>query len=392
MSLRRIAVCALVALGLLGGARAALAQEPLKIGLLAPFSGPFAEYGAQADAAIKTFLKQNGETVAGRKVQIIKKDTTGPAPEVGKRLAQELVVRDNVDVLMVHGFTPETLTVAAVATEVKKPVIVTNASSAGLTSKSPYLARVSFTFPQVTVPMAMWAAKNGVKKVVTLVSDYTPGIDAETAFKGAFTAAGGQVIESVRVPLKSPDFAPFVQRVKDSKPDGLFVFVPAGEQGVALMKSFFERGLPAAGIKLVALGDVVDDHVLSSFTDNLVGTVTSQHYSIVHDSPENKAFVKAFAEVNGTQMRPNFMAVAAYDGMTAIYEVAKRLGGKIDADKAMEVLKGMKIASPRGPITIDAQSRDIVQNVYIRRVEKVGGRLENVEFDTFADFKDPASK
>lgn len=382
----------LILAAILASVPAAVAQETIKIGLLAPFSGPFAEYGAQADAGINTFLKQNGDTVAGKKIQIIKKDTTGPAPEVGKRLAQDLVVRDNVDILIVHGFTPETLTVAAVATEAKRLLIVTNASSSGLTAKSPYMARVSFTFPQVTVPMAIWAAKNGVKKAVTLVSDYNPGIDAEVAFKNAFTAAGGQVIESVRVPLKNPDFSPFIQRVKDSKPEGLFAFVPAGDQGVALMKSYFERGLPQAGIKIIALGDVVDDHVLSSIGDPLIGTVTSHHYSIAHDSTENKAFVKTFYEVNGTQMRPTFMAVAAYDGMAAIFEVAKKLGGKIDADKAMDVLKGMKIASPRGPITIDAQTRDIVQTVYIRRVEKVGGRLENVEFDKFVDFKDPTVK
>ncbi len=365
----------------------AIAQNVIKIGLVAPFSGPFAEYGQQMEGGIKAYLTQNGDIVAGRKVQVIVRDTTGPSAEVGKRVAQELVVRDNVDFLAGFGFTPESAATAAVATEAKKPMIIMNASSAGLTARSPYMVRVSFSFPQVTIPMAQWAAKNGFKRVVTLVSDYAPGIDAETAFKTAFTAAGGQVIESVRVPLSNPDFAPFIQRVKDAKPDGFFAWVPAGEQGVALMKAYRERGLQQAGIKFISLGDVMDDHVLASIGDDALGTVTSQHYSNVHNSPENEAFLKAFAAANGSKLRPTFMAVQAYDGMAVIFEITKKLNGTIDGDKAMEVVKGLKIASPRGPIMIDPQTRDIVQTVYIRRVEKAGGRLENVEFEKYPDVK-----
>jgi branched-chain amino acid transport system substrate-binding protein len=266
-------------------------------------------------------------------------------------------------------------------------MIVMNASSAGLTGRSPYIVRVSFTFPQVTIPMAQWAAKSGIKRAVTLVSDYAPGIDAETAFRNTFVAAGGEVVESVRVPLQNPDFSPFIQRVKDAKPDGLFAWVPAGEQGVALMKVYRERGLAQAGIRLVSLGDIMDDHVLATMGDDVLGTVTSQHYSIVHAGAENRAFVKAFAAANGDRVRPTFMAVQAYDGAGVIYEIARRLGGHIDGDKAIEAVKGLRLASPRGPVTIDAQTRDIVQNVYIRRVERVAGRLENVEFETFADVR-----
>lgn len=367
----------------------AAAQETIKVGVIAPFSGPFADYGKMIEGGMKAYLKQNGDTVAGKKIELILKDTTGPAPEVAKRLAQELVVRDKVDFLAGFGLTPEALAVAPIATEAKKPMIVMNAASSVITTKSPYIARVSMTLPQSSAPMANWAAKNGVKKVYTLVSDYAPGIDAETAFKAAFTAAGGQVVDSVRVPLKNPEFSPFIQRIKDTKPDGVFIFLPAGEQGVAFMKGFEERGLAKEGIKVVATGDLTDDHVLPAMGDATLGVITTFHYSIAHDSPENKAFLKAYQEATGDTGRPNFMAVAGYDGMAAITEVAKRLGGKIDGDKAMEVLKGMRINSPRGQITIDPETRDVVQTEYVRRVEKVGGQLYNVEFDKFPDVKDP---
>jgi branched-chain amino acid transport system substrate-binding protein len=245
------------------------------------------------------------------------------------------------------------------------------------------------TLPQVTAPMATWAAKNGIRKVYTLVADYAPGIDAEEAFKKAFAGGGGEIVDSIRVPLKNPEFAPFIQRIKDAKPDAVFLFLPAGEQGVAFMKGFQERGLAQAGIKLIATGDLTDEHVLPAMGDAPLGLVTTFHYSAAHDSPENKAFLKAYKEATGDPGSPNFMAVAGYDGMAAIFEVARKLGGKIDGDQAMEVLKGFKAASPRGAIAIDPATRDIVQTVYVRRVEKVGGELHNVEFDKFADVKDP---
>ena len=244
------------------------------------------------------------------------------------------------------------------------------------------------TLPQVAGPMATWAVKNNIKTAVTLVADYAPGIDAETAFKTHFLGGGGQVLESIRVPLRNPEFAPFVQRIKDDKPQAVFIFVPAGEQGIAFMKSYREKGLAEAGIKVIATGDLTDDHVLQSMGDPTLGVITAFHYSAAHDSPENKAFRKIYAEANPDAGKPNFMSVAAYDGMAAIYEVSKKLNGRIDGDRAMAILKGMKLVSPRGNIMIDPETRDIVQTVYVRKVEKIGGELENVEFDKFADVKD----
>ena len=367
----------------------AVAQEPVKIGMVAPFSGVAADYGRQMEAGMRTWLRMHGDTVAGRKVQIIVRDTTGPNPEIAKRLAQELVTRDKVDFLAGFGFTPEALAVAPVATEAKVPMIVMNAASSVVTTRSPYIARLSMSLPQVSAPMATWAAKNGIRNVYTLVADYAPGIDSETAFKKAFEAAGGKVVDSVRVPLRNPEFAPFVQRIKDAKPEAVFMFVPAGEQSIAFMKAFEERGLAKAGIRVIATGDLTDDNVLNAMGDPVVGVITSHHYSAAHDSPENRAFVRAFKEVGGNLPRPNFMGVGGYDGMAAIAEVVRKLGARIDGDRAMEVLKGLKLASPRGPIWIDPATRDIVQTVYIRRVEKVGNEYYNVEFDRYPDVKDP---
>lgn len=377
-------------IGLMGlTALSAQAQETIKIGLIAPFSGPFADYGKQMEGGIKAYMKQHGDTVAGKKIEIIAKDTTGPVPEVAKRLAQELVVRDKVDFLAGFGLTPEALAVAPIAEQAKKPMIIMNAATSIITTKSDYIARVSMTLPQISAPMGTWANKNGIKKVVTLVADYGPGIDAEAAFKKEFVAGGGQVTEALRVPLRNPEFAPYIQRIKDAKPDAVFIFVPAGEQSVAFMKGYRERGLAEAGIKVIATGDLTDDHVLPAMGDSVLGVITTFHYSAAHNSPENKTFLKFFKETNPSAGRPNFMAAAAYDGMHVIYEVSKKLNGKIEGDKAMAALKGMKINSPRGPITIDPATRDVVQTVYVRKVEKVNGELHNVEFDKFADLKDP---
>jgi branched-chain amino acid transport system substrate-binding protein len=382
-------LASIAALGMLAFSSAALAEDTIKIGLIAPFSGPFADYGKQMEGGIKAYMKQHGDKVAGKKVEVIVKDTTGPVPEVAKRLAQELVVRDKVDFLAGFGLTPEALAVAPIAEQAKKPMIIMNAATSVITTKSNYIARFSMTLPQISGPMATWAVKNGVKRVVTLVADYGPGIDAETTFKTFFIGGGGQVMESIRVPLRNPEFAPFIQRIKDAKPEAVFVFLPAGEMGVAFMKGYRERGLAEAGIKVIATGDLTDDHVIQAMGDPVLGVITSFHYSAAHDSPENKAFLKSYAEANPNGGRPNFMTAAAYDATHAMYEVAKKLNGKIDGDKAMAVLKGMKIASPRGPIFIDPATRDVVQTVYIRKVEKVNGELYNVEFDKFAEVKDP---
>ena len=367
----------------------ASSQEVVKIGLVGEFSGPFADYGQQMFNGMNAYMKQHGDTIAGKKIEVIRKDTTGPAPDIAKRLAQELVTRDKVDVLAGFGLTPNALAVAPVATEARKPMVIMNAATSIITTKSPYIVRVSMTLPQVTQPMAQWAARNGIKNVYTVVSDYGPGLDAEAAFNKAFTAAGGQITGSVHIPLKNPDFAPFVQRVKDAKPEAVFLFLPAGEQGIAFMKAYKERGLAEAGIRLVATGDITDDGVLEAMGDPVVGLITSFHYSAAHDSPENKAFLKAYADANGTKLRPNFMAVAGYDGMAAIYAALKKTNGSTDGDALMAAFKGMRIASPRGPITIDPETRDVIQTIYIRKVEKVNGGLYNVEFDKFLEQKDP---
>ena len=296
-------------------AASARAEDTLKVGLVAPFSGPFADYGKQIETGIKVFMHQHGDTMAGKKIEVIVRDTTGPAPEIAKRLAQELVVRDQVDFLAGFGLTPEAMAVADIATQAKKPMIVMNAAASAVTTKSPYIARFSMSLPQIVAPLATWASKNGIKKVFTLVSDYAPGIDLETAFKKFFTELGGEVVDSLRVPLKSPEFAPYVQRIKDAKPDAVFVFVPAGEQGIGFMKAFQERGLAEAGIKVIATGDITDEHVLDAMGPAATGMVTTFHYSAAHPSTENQTFLKLYYEVTwGASGRANFMTVAGYDG------------------------------------------------------------------------------
>jgi branched-chain amino acid transport system substrate-binding protein len=389
MHCRYLVRSALIIAALFAVAGAVSAQNVVKLGLVAEFSGPFAQYGQQILGGMNAYMKLHGDSVAGKKIEIVQKDTTGPSPDVAKRLAQELVTRDNVDILVGFGLTPNALAVAPVASEAKKAMVIMNAATSIITTKSPYIVRVSMTLPQITQPMAIWAAKNGMRKVYTVVADYGPGLDAEKAFTEAFKAAGGEIVGSIHTPLQNPDFAPFIQRVKDAKPEAVFLFLPAGEQGIAFMKGYEERGLKQAGIKLIATGDITDDGVLEVMGDPTVGLITSFHYSAAHDSPENKAFVKAYADANGSKLRPNFMAAAGYDGMAAIYEALKKTNGSTDGDKLIAAMKGMKLMSPRGPIMIDPDTRDIVQTVYIRKVEKTPGGLYNVEFDKFPDQKDP---
>jgi len=369
-----------------------IAQETVRIGVIAEFSGPFADYGAQIVAGMRTYLKLYGDVYGGKKIEIITRDTTGAAPDIAKRLAQELVTRDNVDILAGFGLTPNALAVAPISAEAKKPMVIMNAATSVITTRSPYIVRVSHTLPQDTQPMAQWAAKNGIKRVFTLVSDFGPGIDAETTFVKAFKAAGGEIVDSVRSPLSNNDFAPFLQRIKDSRPEAIFVFLPPGSQTIGFIKGYEERGLKQAGIRIVATGDLTDDGVLQAMGEPTLGLITSFHYSAAHDSPENKAFIKAYVETNGTRLRPNFMACAGYDGMAAIAEALKKTGGSVDAEKLLAALKGMRLTSPRGPIMIDPDTRDIVQTVYIRRVEKVDGLLYNVEFDKYPDVKDPGKQ
>jgi branched-chain amino acid transport system substrate-binding protein len=322
--------------------------------------------------------------VAGRKVVLVVKDDTG-SPEVTKRIAQELVVNEKVHVLAGFGLTPLAMATAPVATQSKTPMVVMAAATSIVTEASPYIVRTSFTVPQVVVTLADWASKNNIKRVVSLVTDYAPGIDSEKYFNQRFIANGGVVVETLRVPLRSPDFAPFLQRVRDAKPDALFTFVPAGV-GSALMKQFSERGLDKAGIRLIAEGSVTDDDIINSMGEVAVGVVSAHHYSAAHKSPLNKKFVDAFGKANGGA-RPNFMAVGAYDGMRVIYEAAKATKGQ-GSDALLNAMKGQVFESPRGQIYIDAQTRDVVQSIYIRRVERIGDQLWNQEIETVTDVKD----
>jgi branched-chain amino acid transport system substrate-binding protein len=365
----------------------ALAGNTIKIGVIAEMSGTFADFGMQITNGAKAYMKQYGDTVAGKKVELIVKDVTGPAPDVARRLAQELVVKDEVDFIVGFGLTPNALGVAAVASEAKKPTVIMNAATSIITTKSPYMVRTSMTLPQVTEPMAQWAYKSGVRKVYTVVADYGPGHDSEKAFRTAFTRAGGEIVGDLRVPLKNPEFGPFVQRIKDAKPQAVFVFMPAGELALGFMKAFDERGLAKAGIKLLTTGDLTEDGIIEALGDLTLGVISTHHYSMAHDSPENKIFLNAYAQIS--PQRPNFMAVGAWDGMAAIYEVVRKLNGNIDGDKAMQAFKGMKIKSPRGPLEIDADTRDVVQTIYVREVKKVNGKLYNVEFDQYPAVKDP---
>ena len=368
-------------------ANTALAADtgPIKIGLILPMTGQQASTGRQIDAAVKLWVAQNGTKIAGRTVEIILKDD-GAVPDATKRIAQELIVNDKVTVIAGFGITPTALATAPLGTQSKTPLVVMAAATSSITEASPYIVRTSFTLPQATTPLADWAIKNKIKKVVTLVADYGPGFDAEKFFDSQFRLNGGQVLDKLRTPLRAPDFAPVLQKVLDAKPDALFVFLPSG-QGATFMKQFAERGLDKSGIRLIATGDVTDDDQLNDMGDVTLGIVNSHHYSAAHPSATNKKFVEAFQAAN-KGMRPNFMAVGGYDGMRVIYkalEASKGAGG----DALLAAMKGQIFESPRGPMFIDAQTRDVVQNIYLRKVEKKDGQLYNVEFDVIKDVKDP---
>ncbi len=385
-----LAASALVGLGLAGAARAA---DPLKIGVIATWTGPYADYGRQFDNGMAVWLKEHGGQLAGRPVELVRKDTSGAAPDTAKRFAQELVVRDKVDVIVGLDFSPNAFAVAAISSQAKIPTIVMNAASSAVTLRSPYIARVSFTVPQVSAPMAQWALKNGITESFVVVSDYASGIDAETAFTKAFRAGGGKIAGSLKVPLNNPDFSAYIQRIKDAKPQAVFFFFPSGQLPNAFIKAADEAGLRAAGVKLIATGEATDDSFLDAMGDTPIGLITAHHYSMVHDSAKNKAYVAAYRDQFGNDIRPSYMSVAAYDGLTVLDAALKKQpAGALDGDQVMAALKGMAVESPRGPISIDAETRDIVQTIYIRRTEKVDGRVVNVEFDKVEAVKDPGKE
>src|SRR5438445_3788802 len=376
----------IVAIALAAGTMAstvALAQD-VKVGVVLPLTGGLAPVGKQVQAGIKLYMDKNGATVAGKKIDLIIKDDAG-VPDNSKRLAQELIVNDKVAVVG-SALTPSAMAIGPLSTQGKTAnVVMVSGTSGVINPNNPYMVRTSFTLGQQSGIIAEWAAKNGSKKVVIVQSDWAPGAEAAAVFTEAFTKAGGQIAETIKVPLANPDFAPFLQRARDLNPDTLFVFVPAGQAGT-FAKQFTERGLDKAGIKLIGPGDIVDDNDLPGMGDAMLGVVTAGIYSAAHPSQMNQDYVAAFEKANN--MRPNFISLGGYDGMHLIYEAIKKTGGKTDGDSLTNAMKGMKWESPRGPISIDPDTRDIVQNIYIRKVERKDGQLWNIEFQTFEAVKD----
>jgi branched-chain amino acid transport system substrate-binding protein len=368
------------------GAATTRAQEPVKIGFSAPLTGPFADNGKQMLTAVQLFLEQNGRTVAGRPIELIVRDDGGE-PDQAKRIAQQLVVNAKVAVLAGYNPTPNALAVAQIATEARIPEIVMGASTSIITERSPYIVRPFSTQAQITVPMAQWAARSGIKRVITLVSDFAPGIETEKAFVDEFRAQGGVIVASLRLPLQTVDYAPYLQRVLDAKPETLFIWVPGG-LAAPLLRQIVDLGVARSGIKLIGTGDITDDAVLNQMGDPMLGIITSLQYSAAHPSPMNTAFVEGFKHLSNG-VRPDHIGVSAYDGMQLIYKALMKRDGNTDGAALVAAMKGMAWESPRGPIAIDPATRDIIQDVYIRRVERVGGELYNVEFDKFAAVKDP---
>jgi branched-chain amino acid transport system substrate-binding protein len=372
--------------GLLG-VSAAHAQGTIKVGLILPYSGQFADGATQMDNAIKLYVKQHGDTVAGKKLEFIRKDTGGIAPDVAKRLAQELIVRDKVDILAGFLLTPNALAAGDVSAEAKKFMVVMNAATSIITTKSPYMVRTSLTTPQLNASLGTWAYKNGIRKIYTMVSDYGPGLDAEGAFSKAFKEAGGEIIGSVKFPVANPDFSAFVQRAKDLNPEAIYIWVPGGAQPAALGKALAERGIDPKKIKVLGQGEVTTEEALKGMGDVSIGIITAFHYDYNHDSALNKSVVKAYNEAYSRN--PDFFSIGGWDGMQLIYDVLKKTNASTDPEALIHAAKGAKWESPRGPISIDPETRDIIQTVYIRRVEKVGGKRVNVEFDKVENVKDP---
>ena len=384
---KTLATTATLALGL-GLSGAASAQDTIKIGVILPYSGQFADAGAMMQAGIDLYIKEHGNTVAGKKIEIIKKDVGGIAPDVAKRLAQELVVRDKVDILAGFALTPNAFAAADVSKEAQKFMVVMNAATSKVVEASPYSVRTSLTTPQINDALGKWVYASGVRQVYTIATDYGPGHDAQGAFEKAFTGAGGKVVGSDRTPVANPDFSAYVQRVKDAKPEAVYVWVPGGVQPAAIGKALSERGLTPATTKIFGTGELTTEESLAAMGDLATGIITGMHYTTESNDPVNAAFVKGFKADNKGR-NPNFFALGGYDGMQLIYKTIEATGGKTDGAALIGAAKGMKWTSPRGPVSIDPQTRDIVQTVYIRKVEKVGGVIQNVNIDKVENVKDP---
>src|SRR5207253_253758 len=367
---------------------AAAAQQTIKIGMINVLSGQFADAGAQMDNGAKTYMKMHDYRVSCKKIEIIRRDVGGPNPDVAKRHAQELVVRDKVDLLAGFLLTPNALAAADVSAEAKKFMVVMNAATSIIIAKSPYMIRTSVTLPQVMETFGTWAAtKGGLKQNYTMVTDYGPGHDAEAAFASAFKTAGGEIVGSVRFPVADPDFSAFVQRAKDLNPEGIYVFIPGGAQPAGLGQAFAERRIELSKTRVLRAGEATAEQAVKAMRVAGLGMISAWHYDYKSDAPLNVEFVKVFNEMHGRN--PDFFSIGGYDGMHAIYAALKKTGGNTDGDALIAAAKGLKWESPRGPMSIDADTRDVVQTIYIRRVEKVGGELVNVPFDKVENVKDP---
>jgi branched-chain amino acid transport system substrate-binding protein len=373
-------------------APAALAGDSIKIGVITSLSGPAAESGAQMKAGIETWLRVHGPMVAGKRIEVIYKDDTGTQPDIAKRLATELITRDRVDVLAGFVFTPNAMAAAGVADQGKTPMVVMNAAASALTARSPYVTRVSYTIAQSAKPLAEWAYKTGARRVFTVVSDYAPGVDAETWFNNTFTALGGKIVGSVRMPMGSVDYGAFVQRIKDEKPDAVHVFLPNGQPMVSFTKAYREKGLDKANIRFLGGEGWGDEDVLKAGGDALVGIYSSGFYSYTRPGAENARFVEAFGQAVNGKMQPSFLAASSYDGMALIAKTLTKTKGNTDGAAFMQALKGYTSSSPRGTVTIDPDTRDIVQTMYIRRIDRQGARLVATEIDRFDGVKDPAKE
>lgn len=355
--------------------------QTVKVGIVGPFSGPFAHYGTLFKAGAEAYVASQGGKLAGRAVEFIYRDTGGPNPAQTKTLVQELIVKDKVDYLGGFVFTPNAMAVAPLIQQSQTPTVIFNAATSSITEKSEYFVRTSYTLWQVTVPMAQWAAKQGLKKVVTAVSDFGPGIDAETAFKSEFAKQGGTVVESIRMPLTTTDFGPFVQRIRASGAQAVYTFLPGGPPNLGFVKAYNENGLAKAGIQFLGTAEA-DEFDLQKLGDAALGLATAFHYSGVHDSPANKKFVAALRQRDPNAVA-NYASVGAWDGMYVIHKMIEATGGQKDGAKAVAAARALQWESPRGPVRIDPKTRHIVQNVYLRKVERVGEMLVNKEVQSF---------
>ena len=378
------AAALLLAAGFAGSA----AADTIKVGVIAPFSGPFAQAGKNFKAGVEAYVATHGDTVAGRKVEFVYRDLDGPDPGKAKSVAQDLIIKEKVQYLGGVYLTPSAFAIAPMLEEANVPLVVFNAATSSITQKSPLIVRTSFTLWQTTVPLAKQAAKDGKKKIIIAVTDYGPGTDAEAAFRKTFEAAGGQIVESIKMPLATTDFGPYLQRAKDSGAEAVFAFLPSGAPTVGFVKAYAESGLKEKGVALISTGDLTEEAGLPAIGDAALGMRTSFHYSVAHDSALNRAFVAAASKAIGNADELSFPAVAAYDGVYVITKMIEATGGKQDAKKAVQAVLGMVWESPRGPVKIDPETRHVTQTIYLREVVKDGGKLINKELSSVPDQPD----